>query len=145
MEKDLGSCLSKLSNVGRINAATVLRGISVGQQIGSRFAPLGGCWLTSNWVCFSLAAWAQLGVSGVSTVQKCFSGEPLGTGETWVLYTEPPSLPPNHCRINMRGTRHLVSGHVNASLRTFKRSATSKSYKSLESEVLRLPTSAPQR
>lgn len=70
-----------------------LRGI-VGQQIGSRFAPLGGCWLTSNWVCFSLAAWAQLGVSGVSTVQKCFSGEPLGTGETWVLCTEPPSLPP---------------------------------------------------
>lgn len=44
----------------------------------------------------------------------------------------------------MRGTRHLVSGHVNASLRTFKRSATSKSYKSLESEVLRLPTSAHQ-
>lgn len=91
VEKDLGSCLSKLSNVGRINAAT---GISVGQQIGSRFAPLGGCWLTSNWVCFSLAAWTQLGVSGVSTVQKCFSGEPLGTGETWVLYAEPPLPPP---------------------------------------------------
>lgn len=41
---------------------------------------------------------------------------------------------PYRCHMQMLGNQ-LVSGHVNASLRTFKRSATSKTFESLKRSV----------
>lgn len=48
------------------------------QQIGSRFARLGGCWINQKLGLRQSRCSARLGVSGISPVQKCFYGEPLG-------------------------------------------------------------------